>query len=517
MTAEGYLYNLGLKFYEVAARNAERIMLRYPTGEHFTFRQINELSNRIARYLLTSGVTRDAVVVIFNEKSVNAYASMLACLKIGAIYSNIDPASPWPRLRKILDTCQPSLILFDGSLQEVSERVSADLPAVRHVNITTEDFQAGLLKLSGANLAESSAVTSANPAYIMFTSGSTGFPKGAVMSHDNVMKFIEWGRQTFEVTGEDVFTNANPIYFDNSVFDFYVSVFNGAVLVPLGHEFVKNATQVVDAINRSRCTIWFSVPSLLVYLLTTRALKAEDFSTIRRISFGGEGFPKNKLKQLYEMFGHRIALYNVYGPTECTCICSSYVIGEKDFDNMNELAPLGHLAPNFGYEILPLDTDPNLGELALTGPCVGMGYYNDPERTRSSFVQNPNRQYSQLMYRTGDVVERRENGFLHFKGRVDNQVKHMGYRIELEEVEAAFSTLRYVNEVGVIYEKLTPELGQIKAYVSLSDAAMTPESIQRDIRGILPSYMVPRIIRILPVLPKNSNGKIDRKQLAQLT
>jgi D-alanine--poly(phosphoribitol) ligase subunit 1 len=516
MIAKGYHYNLALKFYEVAARNASRTMLKYPSGEHFTFQHVNELSNRIARYFFECGLKGGDVVVIFNEKSVNAYASMLACLKIGAIYSNVDPASPWPRLHRILDTCEPALILFDGPLPEVSRQVTADLPAVRQVEICSADFQNGISKLPHTNLAESDEVTGSNPAYIMFTSGSTGFPKGAVMSHDNVLKFIEWGRQTFEVTGDDVFTNANPIYFDNSVFDFYVSVFNGAVLVPLGHEFVKNATQVVDAINRSGCTIWFSVPSLLVYLLTTRALKAEDFATIRRISFGGEGFPKNKLKQLFEMFGHRITLYNVYGPTECTCICSSYVITKRDFENMNELAPLGYLAPNFAYEILPLDTNPDLGELALTGPCVGLGYYNDSERTQVSFVQNPNKRYHQVMYRTGDVVERREHGYLHFKGRVDNQVKHMGYRIELEEVEAAFSTLRYVNEVGVIYEKVTPELGQIKAYVSVSDATMVQETIQRDIRGILPTYMVPRIIRILPVLPKNSNGKIDRKQLAQL-
>ncbi|MGE0590826.1 MAG: AMP-binding protein, partial [Cyclobacteriaceae bacterium] len=356
-----------------------------------------------------------------------------------------------------------------------------------------------------------------SPAYIMFTSGSTGFPKGAVISHSNLLHFIEWGRDTFDVVPSDVFTNANPIYFDNSVFDFYVSIFNGATLVPISHSLVKKPRELVEAINASRCTIWFSVPSLLVYLLTTKVLKGTDFQNISRISFGGEGFPKNKLKQLFGLFGHRVTLINVYGPTECTCICSSYKITENDFVSMNELAPLGFMAPNFGYELIPVsDGTPSLGELALTGPCVGLGYYNDPERTMKSFVQNPNVPYNQIMYKTGDLVERMPNGYIHFRGRIDNQVKHMGYRIELEEIEAAFSTLSYVDEVGVIYEKISDELGQIKAFLCINIPNVDEMTISDDIRQIVPAYMVPRRIVVLDRLPKNQNGKIDRRQLKEM-
>jgi D-alanine--poly(phosphoribitol) ligase subunit 1 len=146
---------------------------------------------------------------------------------------------------------------------------------------------------------------------------------------------------------------------------------------------------------------------------------------------------------------------------------------------------------------------------------VGLGYYNDPERTAKSFVQNPNKHFYQRMYKTGDLVYRAPNGYLHFRGRVDNQIKHMGYRIELEEIEAAFASLSYINESGVVYEKITAELGQIKEFVSVSDKSMTPERIQENIRAILPPYMVPKIV-ILDVLPKNQNGKIDRKQLTNL-
>ncbi len=512
-----YQYNLGMRFYEIAKAFAEKTAVKYPSGSVFNYAEVNELSNQSAHFLLANGLAKGDVIAIFNEKTHFAYSLMLAGIKTGIVYTNLDVSSPWARVEKILNTCMPKAIFFDKSENEILEECKKSFPSVQIFDLSDESVQKKILAQNKNNINSTFDIHGGDAAYIMFTSGSTGFPKGAVMSHSNVLNFIQWGKQTFSVTPDDIFTNANPIYFDNSVFDFYTSLFNGAMLVPLGHEMVKNAQQVVKAINESQCTIWFSVPSLLVYLLTTKALSKEDFKHIKRISFGGEGFPKNKLKQLYDLFSDRITLFNVYGPTECTCICSSYIISQSDFENMNELAPLGYIATNFGYEILPLDKNNiDFGELALTGPCVGLGYYNDPERTSKSFVQNPNKRFHQLMYKTGDVVERAKNGYLHFKGRVDNQVKHMGYRIELEEVEAAFSSLHYINEVGVIYEKINAELGQIKAFVSVNEKGKDKLAILGDIKKLLPPYMVPRIIEIMEVLPKNANGKIDRKQLAMV-
>lgn len=503
---------MGIEFYDVASSHTNKVALQYPSGNVFTYNELNQLSNKIARFLLSKGVSKENVIAIFNNKSAYAFSLMLACLKIGVIYTNLDTSSPWQRLEKIINTCLPELIFFDLELG-IKQNAIETFPAIGCIDLYDESFKNSLLSINSNNLEESMYINGSNPAYIMFTSGSTGFPKGAVMSHSNVLNFIKWSKQTFSITASDVLTNANPVYFDNSVFDFYSSIFNGASLVPVETGILKNSKELVAAINKTNCTIWFSVPSLLVYLLTTKALSKSDFQSVQKISFGGEGFPKNKLKQLFDLFGDRITLYNVYGPTECTCICTSYIISEKDFENMNELAPLGNTAPNFSYEILPSnDENDNVGELALMGPCVGLGYYNDAVRTASSFVQNRKSLFTQTMYKTGDVVERRSDSYLYFKGRVDNQVKHMGYRIELEEIEAAFSTLPYINEAGVIYEKITPEFGQIKAFISTSGVSDT-KLIQNDIKNLLPSYMIPKSIMILPVLPKNSNGKIDRKQL----
>jgi D-alanine--poly(phosphoribitol) ligase subunit 1 len=234
---------------------------------------------------------------------------------------------------------------------------------------------------------------------------------------------------------------------------------------------------------------------------------------VRKIIFGGEGFPKQKLKQLYELFAERAGLENVYGPTECTCICSAHTIGPPDFVDMEATATLGFLAPNFDYEILFTSEARDVGELFLRGPNVGLGYYNDPDRTAMVFVQNPtHRRFADVGYRTGDLVRRDASGRLHFVGRTDFQIKHMGYRIELEEIEAALSSLAEVNECAVIYRKLGEGLGEIVGFAALA-RPRAPEELIRDVAEIIPPYMVPKRLTVLNSLPKNANGKIDRVAL----
>jgi D-alanine--poly(phosphoribitol) ligase subunit 1 len=513
-----YIYNLGLSFYNIAEEFFSNTALRFPGSKEYSYTELNSFSNQLAHFLIECNIPKESVIAIFNNKSFFGYSLMLACLKTGIIYTNLDATNPWQRISKILDNCSPVAIFHEETSEEIIRNINKDYPAITTYCISEKKLFDKISLLSNKNLESTNYIQGNHPAYIMFTSGSTGFPKGAVMSHNNLLNFINWGQQTFSVTANDVFTNANPIYFDNSVFDFYTSLFSGATLVPLDSDIVKNPKSLIQAINNAKCTIWFSVPSLLVYLLTTKALTKNDFQTVKKISFGGEGFAKARLKQLYNLFSSRITLYNVYGPTECTCICSSYVINDTDFDNMTELAPLGNIATNFGYEILPVEdiAIPNMGELALSGPCVGLGYYNDTERTSRAFIQMPGKKYHARIYRTGDLVLKENNGYLYFKGRIDNQVKHMGYRIELEEIEAAFNSLPYITEVGVIYEKVSPELGQIRAFVCVNDNRVTMETLQIAVKNILPIYMIPKNITILESLPKNRNGKIDRKQLIAL-
>ena len=503
-----FTWNLGLKFREVVLAHADHVALRPPDRESVSYAQLEELSNRMASLLLGRGLRRGEVVAIFHDKSPEAFATMLACLKIGLIYTNLDPDSPWERLRKILETCAPAMIVSGFADPPHAARLQEQSAAVLHLR--QPEIVEKLHHGNPAAPPDSGRITGADPAYIMFTSGSTGTPKGAVMSHGNLLNFIEWAQDRFQLTPEDILSNANPIYFDNSVFDFYAAIFSGASMVPISSQQARDPRQLVGVINSARCTIWFSVPSLLVYLLTTRALSAGDFPSMRKIIFGGEGFPKAKLKRLYDLFGGRADLENVYGPTECTCICSAHTVGPSDFADMHSLATLGFLTPNFDYEILPRGDSGDVGELFLRGPNVGLGYYNDPERTAKAFVQNPrHRRFADIGYRTGDLVRRDAGGRLHFVGRADFQIKHMGYRIELEEIEAALAAVPEVKECAVIYRKLGDGLGEIIGFAALATPKL-PEELIREVAGIVPAYMVPKRVRLLDDLPKNANGKIDR-------
>lgn len=507
-----FISNLGLAFEEIARQNADRTALLYPTGgERISYRQLSLLVDRVAAALWAKGLRQGQVAAIFHDKSPAAFAAMLACLRLGIIYTNLDPDSPWERLRKILGTCRPRLVI--SGFQETP--FGSALEAEGYGDILHLRDLATLAPSEPLPLC--STIDAGSPAYIMFTSGSTGVPKGAVISHANLLGFIAWAKDRFAITPADVLSNVNPMYFDNSVFDFYSAIFSGAALIPITSEQVRNTRLLVRLISDAGCTLWFSVPSLLIYLLTTRALSASDFPSIRKIVFGGEGFPKTRLRQLYDLFGGRAELENVYGPTECTCICSAYTISADDFEDMRNLAPLGVPAQNFDFDILPLDeADQDIGELFLRGPQVGLGYYNDTQRRAEVFIQNPRHaRYADIGYRTGDIVRRDERGRFHFKGRVDFQIKHLGYRIELEEIEAALGSVAAVMECAVIYQKFADGLGQIVAFAVVSEPA-SAEQLQCKIGAIVPPYMLPRYVTILAFLPKNANGKIDRIALQTL-
>jgi D-alanine--poly(phosphoribitol) ligase subunit 1 len=414
----------------------------------------------------------------------------------------------------MVDRCAPSLAVYDSVGDDI-------LAGFAQCDTPTLDLRSELRSAPTSSPRRSSMlnrdVTGADPAYIMFTSGSTGIPKGVVISHANVLNFIDWAKTTFGVGPGDILTNVNPLYFDNSVFDFYAALFNGARLVPFSKAEVSDPKVLVDKIDAAACTLWFSVPSLLIFLQTMRATDGKNLRSIRRFIFGGEGYPKAKLKQLYDAYSGSSQFFNVYGPTECTCICSSYEITRDDFEVLRGLPPLGHIAKNFSWLILGDDDravpEGETGELCLSGPNVGKGYFNDPERSAASFVQNPlNKIFSEIIYRTGDLVRfDPRDGKLYIEGRQDNQIKHMGYRIELEEIEAALNCLDYVSEAAALHSSVNG-FSRIVAVVA-STEAIDDQRMRRDLGKIIPSYMIPSVFHREPVLPKNANGKIDRLRL----
>jgi D-alanine--poly(phosphoribitol) ligase subunit 1 len=516
MAAESYACNLGRAFAGITAQHRDMPALRLASGHDLDYGKLEALTHRITRWLLSRKAGPGIVIALQNGKTAEGYAAMLACLKVGAAYVNLDVQNPPDRLGRILSVCRPLLVLCDEgpapSVVEAAQRMPVPVVSLRH-------HAAEIDALEPAHPLDLPAVTGSDPAYVMFTSGSTGIPKGVAVSHGSVLNFISWARSVFGIGAGDVVANANPIYFDNSVFDFYAALFSGACLAPIGTGALADPAATVRRVDAAKCTIWFSVPSLLIYLMTMKVLSADTFRSVRSIVFGGEGYPKSELVKLFDLFGGRCSLYNVYGPTECTCICSVYRITAEDLRDSHRLPPLGPIADNFSYLVLDGDAavaagEP--GELCLMGPQVAVGYYNDPDRTAAAFVQNPLAQaLPQRMYRTGDLV-RDVSGLLHFVGRKDNQIKHMGYRIELEEIEAAINRLGYVVQVAVVHKRVRDSFGHIIAYVATDDATVADTRLRTDLKALLPSYMVPNRFVLSRELPKNANGKVDRVRLKDL-
>lgn len=507
-----YLCALYDRFSAQVALAPGALALRYPDGRTLTRAQLAALAEKQAFRLFDQGIRRGDVVAMFHDKEPAGYALMLACLRLGAACVNLDDKNPAARIAAILATCQSAAIFGPATLAQTAREACQAWG--REIFLLADDQAEPRVK------PPESDVIGTDIAYIMFTSGSTGVPKGVAISHAQVSNLIDWAAEEFGIGSADTLANANPMYFDNSVFDFYAALFNGATLAPLGAEVVQNPLALVNAVEKAECTLWFSVPSLLIYLVTTRVLTAERWPNVRCLAFGGEGYPVPELRKLFACFGQRARLVNVYGPTECTCICSAHEIGEPDLADSLSLPPIGRLARNFrGFlleENIPVAPG-EAGELCLAGPNVGLGYYREPGKTAEAFVPNPICEtHHERMYRTGDMMRiDPETGLLHFVGRRDHQFKHMGYRIEPGEIEAALNRIDGIERSLVVYKRRRPSFGEIVGFVATGNAAMNEESIKEALRTQIPAYMIPSRIVLRKSLPANANGKIDRNKLLE--
>jgi len=476
-----------------------------------SFGELHTLALRYAAALAARGVGRGDVVALQLPKRQATYALLLACLRLGAPYVFLDPKNPLERSLRIIERVRPAILFTAGKISNNSHG--------RTVQLSGDDDT--WLDLSEASVPSRwPDITGTDPAYIMFTSGSTGEPKGAVIPHQGVLSLIEWARNALGAAPGERFTNINPLHFDNSVFDIYCGLLNGAALVPIETgEFVNPANWTKTA-RMAEASIMFAVPTLFLILDQLGLLTPASLPCVQKFIFGGEGYPIGKLRDFRARFTGQVKLINVYGPTETSCICSSIEILEEHLGASDkEFPPLGRMHDNFSYTILDNEQRSvgrgGVGELWIGGPCVGLGYYANDEETAARFCQDPRQnQYRSVYYRSGDLVREDDEQRLWFHGRVDNQVKIRGHRIELEEIDLAVQSIQGVRR-AVAVARIGPE-GDELAVAFTADRTIAADEVHTLCKEKLPNYMQPSAIIQFSELPRNANGKVDRRAIKAL-
>jgi amino acid adenylation domain-containing protein len=497
--------------------------------EHIRYGELESASNRLARLLSELGLEQGDRVCLCVPKSPAAVVAMLATLKAGGIYVPVDLASPAPRVARVFSAAEPTIVLalpeatklLDGLAAEgvlgesvvigsLAEPLEGERWASRFANGDAEPQDDSPLP---------STTRPDDPAHLLFTSGSTGTPKGVVIKHSNVVSFVEWATSYFGTRAADRISGHPPLHFDLSTFDIYATLSAGAELhlVPPALNLLPH--KLAAFIRDSELTQWFSVPSIMTYMAKFGAIRDNDFPSLERVLWCGEVLPTPILIHWMKRIPHA-RFTNLYGPTEAT-IASSYFTVREPPTAETEPIPIG--TPCSGEELLVLGPDLSpvgpgeIGDLYIGGVGLSPGYWRDEEKTSAAFIPDPrSRNGSSRIYRTGDLAKV-EEGVVYFLGRADSQIKSRGYRIELGEIETALNTLEELDECAVVGVESGGFEGTAIccAFATASGRDVDPPQVRERLAALLPAYMIPTRWLKLDVLPKNVNGKIDRKRLSE--
>lgn len=471
--------------------------------QSITFTQALEDSRRVGSSLALS-LAKGQPVAVYMEKSVKNLCAFWGIVYAGGFYVSFNTQLPTSRLQQMQSVLQAPFVITDEEHRAALEEVFPPHRILLYQDLVKSTVDRALL----AQIRQLHVDTA--PLYANFTSGSTGVPKAVVVGHRSTLDFIDHFCPIFSITQKDVIANQAPFDFDVSVKDIYSALATGATLVLVPRPLFSQPQQLLDFLCEHRATTLIWAVSALCLITTVHGLDYRTPETVNKVLFSGEVMPAKHLKIWMEHLP-RAQFVNLYGPTEITCNCTYHIIDRER--SYPDGIPMGQAFPNEDVFLLDGDdqlvTSPNVvGEVCVRGSALALGYYRNPDQTAAAFPNNPlNPCYPERIYRTGDLARYSTLGELHFCGRKDFQIKHMGHRIELEEIERAVSNLPGVHRCCCVFHS---EKHRLYAFYQ---GELTSKELRLQLLPTLPPYMIPNVFRQVDQFPLNKNGKIDRTLL----
>tara|TARA_A100001015_G_scaffold286508_1_gene355280 strand:+ start:279 stop:1814 length:1536 start_codon:yes stop_codon:yes gene_type:complete len=502
-------------FEQTAKKNKDKTAI-IENNQRFSFSQLETDCNTVACKIVEKSCEVNIVIGVLLKKSYPLVVANLAITASGCAYMNLDYKSPPERLRSIVENVNPSIIITDEEgakslgnifnnnivpeiiLYDDNEHSSKDI-------ITIDDLRKRREK-----------IIDTDPYCLINTSGSTGTPKSVILNHKSFVDFLNWSVLEFDFSGSEIMGSLSPSIFDIYSFELCLLSFQASTICLIDDKLSPFPAKILEIIEKHKVNFIFWVPTIMVNIVNLGLLDKFSLENLKTVWFAGEVFPTAYFNKWFDKLPNT-QFVNLYGPIEITLDCSYYIINDRILDD--QPIPIGRSCKNTNLIVLNDDgtetKEGDIGELCVRGTSLAMGYYNNPEATKKAFITNPlNKKYPEIIYKTGDLVTR-SDGLYYFKGRADTLVKHLGYRIELTEIEHSISSnIEEVRNVCVIY---AVEKKEIIAYCELR-SHLTIKDFRISLRDVLPSYMIPSKIVEVEKMSMNTNGKIDRlvyKRLSQ--
>ncbi len=497
-----------LEWLETAAQACPDKLAVADESTRLTFAEL-EAKARAIGSALAGCVHAGEAVALYAEKSADVLAAMLGTAYAGGFYSLIDTRQPKVRVEAILAALSPAAVITDAAHAEAATEM---LAGTGYGALMLEELAACPADDAALAAARAAAIDT-DPLYCNFTSGSTGTPKGVLVSHRSVIDFIPVFCSTLGIGADDVIANQAPFDFDVSVKDIYSMLCARASMHIIPREYFSTPTRLMDYLCDREATTLIWAVSAMCFVSIMNGFGYRLPEKVSKVMFSGEVMPPKQLR-IWQKWLPDATYVNLYGPTEITCNCTYHVI-DREYAN-DEVIPMGK--PFANERVFLLDEDGALvtepgeqGEICVSGTALGLGYLGDAERTAASFCQNPlNKRWLEPIYRTGDLGRFDEDGNLVYVSRKDHQIKHMGHRIELGDIEAAAMGVDGVERTCCLYDSRRKKLRLF--YVG----SIEKDALAEQLHALLPSFMVPNAIRQIDAMPLTKNGKIDRNALANL-